>query len=124
QPPEERGTRCDPAGADRPGARGAAPLERPSLSGRPGIRGAVARLRSRIGRRQPAPRPDTIDVGPLFRWCLEQGLDTRPQYLWGTLVAARTARGLGIPAFTAIEFGVAGGNGLLALERAAAEASE
>ena len=82
-------------------------------------------MRSRIAPRPAAqPRPDTVDATPLFRWCLERGLDTRPQYLWGALVAARTARGLHVPAFTAIEFGVAGGNGLLALERAAATATE
>ena len=84
-------------------------------------------MRTRVGTRvrpRTSARPDTIDVGPTFRWCLEQGLDTRRQYLWGVLVAARTARGLGVPRVSAIEFGVAGGNGLLALERAAAAASE
>jgi hypothetical protein len=56
----------------------------------------------------------------LFRWCLERSLDTRPHYLWGSLVGARAAIALGIDRVTAIEFGVAGGNGLLALEKAAA----
>jgi hypothetical protein len=95
------------------------------LSSRTDIRGAIARIRSRTARRSlAAHKPDAIDVGTLFRWCLERGLDTRAQYLWGVLVAARTALGLGIPSITAIEFGVAGGNGLLALERAAATATE
>jgi hypothetical protein len=40
-----------------------------------------------------------------------------PQYLYGLLCAARTARAIGASQFTAIEFGVAGGNGLVALER-------
>ncbi|MEU0509061.1 hypothetical protein [Amycolatopsis sp. NPDC006125] len=39
-----------------------------------------------------------------------------PHYLYGLLSAARAARALGAEAFTALEFGVAGGNGLRALE--------
>jgi hypothetical protein len=41
----------------------------------------------------------------------------RPQYLWGILCAAATAEELGIPRISVIEFGVAGGNGLLRLEQ-------
>lgn len=54
-----------------------------------------------------------------FAWCVDSGVDTRPQYLWPLLQAAGSARALGIPRIAALEFGVAGGNGLLALERAA-----
>lgn len=43
-----------------------------------------------------------------------------PQYLYGLLCAARTARAIGADGFTAIEFGVAGGNGLVAMEKHAA----
>lgn len=43
-----------------------------------------------------------------------------PQYLYGLLCAARTARAVGLREFSAIEFGVAGGNGLVALEEHAA----
>lgn len=39
-----------------------------------------------------------------------------PQYLYGMLAAARTAQACGREAFSAIEFGVAGGNGLVAIE--------
>jgi hypothetical protein len=60
----------------------------------------------------------------MFGWCLANGIDARPQYVWGALLAAHTANALGHPSFTAIEFGVAGGNGLLALECAAAAAGE
>ena len=44
------------------------------------------------------------------------------QYLYGLLCAARTARAVGLREFSAIEFGVAGGNGLVACygERATA----
>lgn len=40
-----------------------------------------------------------------------------PNYLYGLLCAARTARAIGANQFTAIEFGVAGGKGLVALEQ-------
>jgi hypothetical protein len=40
-----------------------------------------------------------------------------PHFGYGLLQAALQARGLGLPAISAIEFGVAGGNGLAALER-------
>lgn len=41
---------------------------------------------------------------------------TRSQYGFGLLQASRLAARIGIPRISAIEFGVAGGNGLLALE--------
>ncbi|HUR41099.1 MAG TPA: FkbM family methyltransferase [Verrucomicrobiae bacterium] len=41
----------------------------------------------------------------------------RPNYLWGVMCAAGVARELGIPRISVIEFGVAGGNGLMHLER-------
>lgn len=59
-----------------------------------------------------------------FRWCLQCRVTARPHYLWGVMLGAHTARVLGIERITAIEFGVAGGNGLLELERAAATAAE
>jgi hypothetical protein len=68
------------------------------------------------------PRPDgwdPIQTSALYAWCRQQGISTRPQYLWPLLQAAGSARALGIPRIAALEFGVAGGNGLLALERAA-----
>ena len=59
-----------------------------------------------------------------YHWCTATGVDSRPQYLWPLLHSAHAARGLGIPRIAALEFGVAGGNGLLALERAAAAATD
>lgn len=47
----------------------------------------------------------------------ELGLVDRPHYAFGVRSAAREAKQLGYPAITAVEFGVAGGNGLLVLER-------
>lgn len=40
----------------------------------------------------------------------------RPEYLWGSLHGARLAKALGIDEVSLIEFGVAGGNGLVALD--------
>jgi hypothetical protein len=45
----------------------------------------------------------------------------RPAYAYGLYHAALEARALGIPRLSAIELGVAGGDGLLALERIAVE---
>ena len=43
----------------------------------------------------------------------------RPQYIWGVLQGAALSKVLGIEHISVIEFGVAGGGGLIALERAA-----
>ncbi len=43
-----------------------------------------------------------------------------PQYFYGLHCAARTARAIGADRFTSIEFGVASGNGLVAMEQHAA----
>ena len=48
----------------------------------------------------------------------------RPSYTWGVLHAAHLARALDIPRVSVIEFGVAGGNGLIALELAAERAEK
>ena len=44
------------------------------------------------------------------------GASIRPQYAWGAVFAAAQARALGYTEVSLIEFGVAGGRGLLALE--------
>ena len=82
----------------------------------------MPRIRRRAKR--PAEPPTTTDVAVTFPWCLERGAGGRPQYLWGTLLAVRIAKALGIERVSAIEFGVAGGNGLIALERAAGAAAD
>jgi hypothetical protein len=48
----------------------------------------------------------------------------RPSYTWGLLHSAHLARVLGLPRFSAIEFGVAGGNGLVSLDRIALKVEE
>jgi hypothetical protein len=47
-----------------------------------------------------------------------------PQYAYGTFHAALQAKALGLDRMSVIEFGVAGGNGLVALERIAKEVEE
>src|SRR5256885_104423 len=89
---------------------------------------------ARRARAPPAPekaggaaRPERWDptqTSALYAWCVENGVRTRPQYLWPLLHSVHAARALNIPSIAALEFGVAGGNGLLALERAAATATE
>jgi hypothetical protein len=48
-----------------------------------------------------------------------QGSRMRSNYVWSVLHSARVARALAIPRISVLEFGVAGGNGLAALEEAA-----
>ncbi len=49
------------------------------------------------------------------------GISPRPNYAYGVFAAAQQAHRLGFDAISVIELGVAGGRGLLALERIAAE---
>jgi hypothetical protein len=48
----------------------------------------------------------------------------RPSYTWGVLQGAHLARALGIERVSVIEFGVAGGNGLVAMELAGAKTEQ
>jgi hypothetical protein len=49
----------------------------------------------------------------------EMNLSRYAHYIWGVIQGVRLAHVLGIPRVSVIEFGVAGGNGLVALERIA-----
>src|SRR4051812_38992487 len=69
-------------------------------------------------------RWDPTQTSPIYVWCMQNGVRTRPQYLWPLLQSAHAARALNIPTIAALEFGVAGGNGLLAMEQAAKTATE
>jgi hypothetical protein len=48
----------------------------------------------------------------------------RPNYTWGVLHAAHLSKVIGVTRMSAIEFGVAGGNGLVSLERIAETVGE
>lgn len=49
---------------------------------------------------------------------------SRPHYAFGVYSAARLAKALGLPGVSVVEFGVAGGRGLLALEEIAREVGQ
>lgn len=98
---------------------------RDSLTGRLGGRVldlAPSRLVHLAGRVREvvAPKPWPYDEAAVGLHRCEQrgrGILEHPAYLYGLLSAARTARAIGLPAITALEFGVAGGNGLCSLQR-------
>lgn len=60
---------------------------------------------------------------PKYETRVDCYLEDRPHYAYGTLNAARLAKQLGLRAVSVIEFGVAGGNGLLNLQHHAKKAS-
>jgi hypothetical protein len=55
---------------------------------------------------------------------VRHGILSKPPYAQGVYAAADLAKRLNLPAISALEFGVAGGRGLVALERAAKEVGE
>jgi hypothetical protein len=65
-------------------------------------------------------------LNSIFTSIMAEGypVSKKPGYVWGVLHASFLASNLGFEAVSVIEFGVAGGNGLLALERVAEKASE
>jgi hypothetical protein len=68
---------------------------------------------------------DRTSTSAMLAWLRANGpLTARPHYVWGCLHAARLARTLGHLSVTVVEMGVAGGNGLLDLERAAGTAAD
>jgi hypothetical protein len=76
-----------------------------------------------VRRRRSEPAPEL----PQDHWSrIARGTEelmragVRPNYGWGVLHAASVAAYLGVERISVVEFGVAGGNGLVALERAAA----
>lgn len=75
----------------------------------------------------PPPRPPQQDrfAYPMLNALVvdianELGPHQRPHYTWGMAHGAYLAQQLGIPRISVIELGVAGGNGLVALDQAAA----
>ncbi len=59
-----------------------------------------------------------------YDWRVDLGAVERPAYAYCVREAARLAKRLKVPRISVVEFGVAGGNGLLALERHARQISE
>lgn len=56
-------------------------------------------------------------INSLMIRILRETPGVREKYLWGSLHGAHLAKSIGIDSVSLIEFGVAGGNGLIALER-------
>lgn len=86
------------------------------------IRRLLKRLIIRIGLMQDPARMDAPleypFLGPM------QAPSLRLNYRWGMLASARMAQALGLPAISVIEFGVAGGNGLVEMENLAREITQ
>lgn len=85
------------------------------------------RRRRRSGTEAPAAPVDDGNhwstVAAMLDWVQRTSpAVARPNYTWSVLHSARIARTLGIDRITVAEFGVAGGNGLVALEAAATAA--
>ncbi|NEU14270.1 hypothetical protein G3T14_19370 [Methylobacterium sp. BTF04] len=72
----------------------------------------------RIGR---ALRRRALRLTPFLDLKIRYDALDRPQFAYGIYHAALQAKALGYEAMSALEFGVAGGNGLIAMERVAAE---
>jgi hypothetical protein len=84
------------------------------------VRPQARRFAQQRGWVAPPPSPDDDPFLYPFSQIMNRDFSPYPQYLWGTMCAAELAAGLGYERITVIEFGVAGGTGLLELERIAA----
>jgi hypothetical protein len=78
-------------------------------------------VRRRRGDDAPLPQDHWSRIARGAEELMQAGV--RGNYAWCVLHAASVARYQGVPRISVLEFGVAGGNGLVALERAAAAAS-
>lgn len=103
-----------PDAALRRAARAALPLR---------LRAAASTVATRRGWIEPTPAGPFPFQYPFWE-TMAASTSPYPQYQWGTLCAAGLAQALGIPRISVVEFGVAGGNGLVELERQAALAAE
>lgn len=95
------------------------------------LRPIVVKLRYAIDSEEIDPESlrQQETIYPWLNWTLDRSVRKakgrlRPNYTWALLHAGSVAKSLGISRIAAIEFGVAGGNGLLALENAAALVEE
>jgi hypothetical protein len=92
------------------------------------LRREVRRVKKIIDRLDPPPVPyNSINPRLAYKSLNDAFIEITngktvlyyPQYAWGVLQAAHLARTLGIDRISVLEFGVAGGNGLVELEAAA-----
>jgi hypothetical protein len=91
------------------------------------VRAVVRKARGWLSEDPPAPanhvpvKPPLSyeDANLLFMELDRQSGHNRPHYLWGAIQSANLAKMLGFARISFVEFGVAGGNGLVVLERIA-----
>jgi len=91
------------------------------------VRAAIRLARDWLAEKDPQPEitcgaPPFLyeDANAFFRKMIQERRLRRPHYVWGAVQALNLAKVLGIERVSFIEFGVAGGNGLTALESIAA----
>ena len=90
------------------------------------VRGSLNRLQKWLEEEvveQEAPDPNKEEfihtwLNSVFAEMAREGM--RRSYAWGVLQGANLGKALGLKRVSVLEFGVAGGNGLVALERIAA----
>jgi hypothetical protein len=81
------------------------------------------RIKKLLDRKPQEPRPQPIYYHARISSENSFFLDLSAQqgcshnYTWGVIQAGNLAKGLGVPRISVLEFGVAGGNGLVALEK-------
>jgi hypothetical protein len=91
------------------------------------LRGAIRRTKKWL---EEEAENAAIVEKPRYQWLNAQCLrllevdPRRPNYVWGVVHGAGLAQVLGIPRISVIEFGVAGGNGLVALQDIATRVEE
>jgi len=92
------------------------------------LRGAIRRARRWL--EEPDETPVMIEEKPRYQWLNSQCLKVlehdkrRPNYVWGVIHGAALAQALGVHQISVVEFGVAGGNGLIALQDIAARVED
>jgi len=88
------------------------------------VRGSVSRLQNWLEEGfEPEPDPKREEfihtwLNSVFAKMAKQGM--RRSYAWGVLQGANLGKALGLKRVSVLEFGVAGGNGIVALEQIAA----
>lgn len=91
------------------------------------LRTGVRKIKNFVKDEPVSRQPDFSKSRSIYSqltWIMDQAVRAsngalRPNYTWGVLHAGHMAKSLGVPRISVMEFGVAGGNGLVALEHAA-----
>jgi hypothetical protein len=90
------------------------------------VKAAIREVKNLLGKRATKQRDEDFDkdavLFPRLNWIhrklvAQAGGNQRPNYAWGVLQGASLAKNLSIPRVSVVEFGVAGGSGLAALEQ-------